>query len=55
MKFSIIERDDGISHVVLEGHFDSNATEEIRDQLASVTSGGDQNAIVDLDSCFSTE
>ena len=34
--------------IVLEGHFDSNATEEIRDQLASVTSEGDQNAIVDL-------
>ena len=48
MNISIIERDDGICHIVLEGHFDSTATEAIREQLAGATSGRGQNAIVDL-------
>jgi serine/threonine-protein kinase RsbW len=48
MKISIIERDDGISHILLEGHFDSTATEAIREELARATAGKGQNAIVDL-------
>jgi serine/threonine-protein kinase RsbW len=48
MKMTILERDDDITHIVLDGHFDSTATEEIREEFAEATVGLGRSTIVDL-------
>jgi len=48
MELTILERDDGITHVALAGRLDSNAAEQIDEQFSRVVGMQNQPAIVDL-------
>lgn len=48
MQMTILERGDGITHVVLSGRLDTNAAEQIDQQFSAVIAAGNCPAIVDL-------
>ena len=48
MEIKVIQRDDGISHVVLHGRLDTLSVEELEDEFAEVTVARGQATIVDL-------
>ena len=48
MDITTLERDDGITHVVLSGRLDTTAAEELGQNISDATAGRDQPAIVDV-------
>ncbi len=48
MDITALERDDGITHVVLSGRLDTTAAEELGQDISDATAGRDQPAIVDV-------
>ena len=48
MDITTLERDDGITHVVLSGRLDTTAAEELGQDISDATAGRDQPAIVDV-------
>jgi anti-anti-sigma factor len=48
MEMTILGRSDDITHVVLNGRLDTNATEEIEESFSQATAARDQPAIIDL-------
>jgi serine/threonine-protein kinase RsbW len=48
MKMTILERDDGITHVVLSGRLDTTGTADIEDVFSAATTARQRPAIVDL-------
>ena len=48
MDITTLERDDGITHVVLAGRLDTTAAEELGQDIADATAGQDQPAVVDV-------
>ncbi len=48
MKMTILERDDGITHVVLTGRLDTTGTADIEDVFSAATTARQRSAIVDL-------
>lgn len=48
MDITTLERDDGITHVVLSGRLDTTAAEELGQDIFDATAGRDQPAIVDV-------
>jgi len=48
MEITILERDDGITHVVLAGRLDTTAAEELGPNISDAATGPDQPAIIDV-------
>ena len=48
MDITTLERDDGITHVVLAGRLDTTAAEELGQDIADATAGQDRPAVVDV-------
>jgi anti-anti-sigma factor len=48
MEMTILGRSDDITHVVLNGRLDTNATEEIEESFSQATAAREQPAIIDL-------
>ena len=48
MEITILERDDGITHVVLAGRLDTTAAEELGENISDATTGQNQPAIIDV-------
>jgi anti-anti-sigma factor len=48
MQMTTLQRDDGITHIVLDGRLDTTATDQIKESFAEATAALDQPAIVDL-------
>ena len=48
MEITILERDDGITHVVLAGRLDTTAAEELGQNISDAATGPNQPAIIDV-------